>query len=176
LRRALRSAIIFLKTPALPEGAEQISLGQSDAARAASDAPGGKSTNTKALKGRNKRSASPVSPFQGWYVHVLRTWGDVRGSAVGGLASPDIPLTFSFADALDQELQISLLPLPSPLAVAYRVGEPAPQGGRFVAIWRRALAVGQPLPKMPLPLTVHTNVSVDLEDTYQRATADAYLT
>jgi hypothetical protein len=51
-----------------PEGAEQISLGQSDAARAASDAPGGESTNLQALKGRNRRPASPVSPFQGWYV------------------------------------------------------------------------------------------------------------
>jgi len=33
----------------------------------------------KALKGRNKRPASPVSPFQGWYVQILRTRGDVRG-------------------------------------------------------------------------------------------------
>ena len=28
--------------------------------------PSGESTNTQALKGRNKRAASPVSPFQGW--------------------------------------------------------------------------------------------------------------
>ncbi len=86
------------------------------------------------------------------------------------------PLTFSFADALEQELQISLPALPAPLAAAYRVGEPAPQGGRFVAIWRRALTVGQPLPKMPLPLTVQTSIAVDLEDTYRRAASDAYLT
>jgi hypothetical protein len=85
------------------------------------------------------------------------------------------PLTFSFADALDQELQISLPPLASPLAAAYRVGEPAPQGGRLVAIWRRPLRVGQPLPKMPLPLTVHTAIPIDLEATYQQAAADAYL-
>jgi hypothetical protein len=85
------------------------------------------------------------------------------------------PLTFSWADALDQELQISLPALPAPLAAAYRVGEPAPQGGRFVAIWRRALTVGQPLPRMPLPLTVQTAIPVDLEGTYQRAADDAYL-
>jgi len=44
LRGSLRSTIIFLKTPnTRPEGAEQISLGQSDAARTASDALGGES-------------------------------------------------------------------------------------------------------------------------------------
>jgi hypothetical protein len=86
------------------------------------------------------------------------------------------PESFSFADALDQELHISLPPLPAPLAVAYRVGEPAPEGGRFVAIWRRPLSVGQPLPTMGLPLTVHTAIPVNLEETYLRATADAYLT
>jgi hypothetical protein len=66
-----------------PEGAEQISLGQSDAARAASDAPGGESTNLQALKGRNKRPVSPVSPFQGWYV---------PGSAYPGRRSRVAPL------------------------------------------------------------------------------------
>jgi hypothetical protein len=85
------------------------------------------------------------------------------------------PVNFSFADALNQELQVSLPPLPPPLAATYRVGEPAPSGGRFVAFWRRALAVGQPLPIMPLPLTVATVVPVDLEATYARAAADAYL-
>jgi hypothetical protein len=85
------------------------------------------------------------------------------------------PMNFSFADALDQELHIALPPLPAPMAVAYRVGEPAPQGGRFVAIWRRTLSVGQPLPTMLLPLTVHTAIPVNLDETYRRATADAYL-
>jgi len=85
------------------------------------------------------------------------------------------PVNFSFADALHQELQISLPPLPAPLAVAYRVGEPAPQGGRFLAIWHRALAIAQPLLTMKLPLTVDVAISVDLEQTYTRAAADAYL-
>jgi hypothetical protein len=85
------------------------------------------------------------------------------------------PLTFSFADALERELQVSSPALSPPLAAAYRVGEPAPHGGRFVALWHYALTVGQPLPKMPLPLTVQTAIPVDLEETYQRAADDAYL-
>jgi hypothetical protein len=59
--------------------------------------------------------------------------------------------------------------------MSYRVGEPSPSGGRFLAIWRRPLAAGQPLPTMPLPLSVHLSVLVDLEVTYRRAAADAYL-
>lgn len=86
------------------------------------------------------------------------------------------PANFSFADALAQELQIALTPLPAPLAIAFRVGEPAPQGGRFVAIWPRTLKIGQPLPTMKLPLTVSTAIPINLEETYSRACADAYLT
>jgi hypothetical protein len=64
---------------------------------------------------------------------------------------------------------------PPPLAVSYRVGEPAATGGRLLAIWRRPLTVGAPLPTMPLPLGVDMRVQVDLEETYNRAAADAYL-
>jgi hypothetical protein len=85
------------------------------------------------------------------------------------------PLSFSFADSVAQELQISQPPSPPPMAVSYRVGEPAATGGSMLAIWRRKLVVGQPLPVLPLPLTVHEAVDVDLEQTYQRAAADAYL-
>jgi hypothetical protein len=85
------------------------------------------------------------------------------------------PVNFSFADALNEELHIKLSPLPPPLTITYRVGEPAPQDGRFVAIWPRTLSVGQPLPTMPLPLTVQASLAVNLEETYQLATADAYL-
>jgi hypothetical protein len=85
------------------------------------------------------------------------------------------PLRFSFAERIAQELQIEQPPLPAPLAVGYRVGEPAPNGGRFLALWRRPLAVGQPLPSLPLPLSVQESVPVDLEQTYQRATQAAYL-
>ncbi len=86
------------------------------------------------------------------------------------------PLAFSFADRLAAEAEIpGQPPLPSPLAVTYRVGEEAPSGGRLVAVWRRPLTVGQPLPAMPLPLTVHERITADLEGTYRRAAADAYL-
>jgi hypothetical protein len=61
------------------------------------------------------------------------------------------------------------------LAVSYRVGEPAATGGRILGIWRRPLTVGQPLPILKLPLTVDVAIAVDLEQTYGRAAADAYL-
>jgi hypothetical protein len=86
------------------------------------------------------------------------------------------PLAFSFADRIAQELQIRQPPLPPPLAVGYRVGEPAATGGRLLAIWRRPLTVGAALPRLRLPLTVDSAVPVDLEQTYARAAADAYLT
>ena len=37
------------------------------------------------------------------------------------------------------------------------------------------MTVGEPLPSMRLPLSVSESVPVDLERTYQRATAAAYL-
>ena len=87
------------------------------------------------------------------------------------------PRGFSFADRIAQELEIpDKTPLPAPMAAAYRVGEPAAEGGSYLAIWRRTLVVGQPLPTLPLPLTVHRAVPVDLESTYMQAAADAYLT
>jgi hypothetical protein len=86
------------------------------------------------------------------------------------------PFGFSFADALATELAIRQDPLPTPMAITYRVGEPAPNGGSFLGIWSRRLRVGEPLPTLPLPLSVHRSVTVDLEATYSRAAADAYLT
>jgi len=85
------------------------------------------------------------------------------------------PLGFSFADSLAQALQIKQTPCPAPLALSYRVGEPAPEGGRLLAIWRQRLTVGDPLPTMPLPLSVHLAIPVDLEQTYRQAAEDAYL-
>jgi hypothetical protein len=84
-------------------------------------------------------------------------------------------LNFSFADSIDQELQIKQPATPTPFAVSYRVGEPAATGGRLIAIWRRLLRVDTPLPTLPLPLTVHAAINVDLETTYMQAAADAYL-
>ena len=46
----------------------------------------------------------------------------------------------------------------------------------MIDIWRRPLAGGRPLPSLPLPITMDAAVAVDLEQTYMRAAADAYLT
>ena len=85
------------------------------------------------------------------------------------------PLRFSFADQVAAELGLQQPPCPAPFAVSYRVGEPAPGGGRFLALWRRPLTVGAPLPSVRLPLSLREEVVVDLEQTYQRAAAAAYL-
>jgi hypothetical protein len=85
------------------------------------------------------------------------------------------PLSFSFADAIAQELHLQPSSLPTPLAVSYRVGEPAASGGKLLAIWRRPLRVDEPLPDMKLALSVKRSIPVDLEQTYMRAAADAYL-
>jgi hypothetical protein len=85
------------------------------------------------------------------------------------------PLRFSFADQIASELQMNQPPCPAPFAVSYRVGEPAPNRGRFVAIRRHSLAVGETLPLVHLHLSVHESVEIDLEQTYTRASAAAYL-
>jgi hypothetical protein len=85
------------------------------------------------------------------------------------------PLRLSFADRIAEELQMDQPPCPAPFAVSYRVGEPAPNGGRFLAIWRRTLTVGMPLPPLRLHLSVTESVLVDLEQTYSRASSAAYL-
>lgn len=88
------------------------------------------------------------------------------------------PKGYSFSDAITSGLGMALPPLPPPFAAAYRVGEAVPVGddlGSLVGLWRRALKVGEPLPTLPLPLTVHRDVRIDLEATYQRAAKRVYL-
>jgi hypothetical protein len=85
------------------------------------------------------------------------------------------PVGFSFAERIAGELSIEQAPLLPPLAVSYRVGEPAASGGRFLAIWRRALRPGESLPILPLSLNTQLDVLVDLERTYSAAAAEAYL-
>lgn len=85
------------------------------------------------------------------------------------------PLSFSFADRIAEELQMSQPHLPPPFAVSYRVGEPAGTGGSLLAVWRRPLTIGADLPTVVLPLTTSMSVRVDLEQTYRRAAEDAYL-
>lgn len=86
------------------------------------------------------------------------------------------PYGFSFADELGRSLELEQPRLPTPMAISYRVGEEAPDGVRFLALWRRPLTVGEALPSVRLALTVHDSVTLDLEETYMRAAADAYLT
>jgi hypothetical protein len=86
------------------------------------------------------------------------------------------PLAFSFADQIAAEFQIAQPALPPPFAISYRVGEPAATGGRILGIWRRPLAADAALPNVMLPLDLQVKVPIDLENTYQRAAADAYLT
>ncbi len=86
------------------------------------------------------------------------------------------PAGFSFADRIAEELNIANQPaMPPPMAVSYRVGEPAASGGRLLALWRRPLIVGSPLTPLPLPLDVERAVTVELEPTYMCAATDAYL-
>jgi hypothetical protein len=85
------------------------------------------------------------------------------------------PLGFSYPDRIAAELNFAQPPCPAPCAVSYRVGEQAAGAGRFLAVWHRPLVVGAPLPSMVLPLNVYQSVTVDLEQTYARAAAGAYL-
>ncbi|VTU00759.1 Uncharacterized protein OS=Candidatus Entotheonella sp. TSY1 GN=ETSY1_25480 PE=4 SV=1: DUF4058 [Gemmataceae bacterium] len=89
------------------------------------------------------------------------------------------PRKFSFADAISAGVGLELPPLPSPFAAVYRVAGAIPVGddmGSRIGVWRRPLQVGEPLPTLPLPLSLHQSVTIDLEQTYQRAAERAYLT
>jgi hypothetical protein len=88
------------------------------------------------------------------------------------------PRGFSFSDAVTSGLGLELPSLPPPFGAAYRVGEPIPVGdapGNLLGLWRRQLRLGEPLPTLPLPLSVHRAVPIDLEETYRRAARRAYL-
>jgi hypothetical protein len=86
------------------------------------------------------------------------------------------PVGFSFADQIATELHLQQPSVLPPMAISYRVGEPAATGGRLLAIWGRPMTVGDTLPPIPLPLTSEQEVTLDLEQTYARAAEDAYQT
>jgi hypothetical protein len=88
------------------------------------------------------------------------------------------PAGFSFADAISDDLGLGEPATPPPHAISYRVGGPVPRDdemGTQVALWRRALEVGQPLPELPLPLDADQAVVIDLERTYHEAARRVYL-
>lgn len=81
------------------------------------------------------------------------------------------PRDFSLADAVARTLKIEQPTLPSPLAIAYAVGGALDEGGRNLSCRRVPLAVGQPMPPIPLALTADRAVSVNLESTYTKVTS-----
>jgi hypothetical protein len=122
---------------------------------------------------RNKDRADAKEAYSNRYLGYLRL--GVHLLLVDVLPRPK---GFSFSDIITSALGMELPPLPAPFAAAYRVGEIVPVGddqGNLVGLWRRQLRVGQPLPTLPLPLSVHRHVAIDLEETYQRATKRVYL-
>lgn len=119
---------------------------------------------------RNKDRPAACAAYTGTYAAYL-----LKGVHLLLVDIHRRPLSFSFADQIAAELRMEQPAMPAPFAVAYRVGEPAPQGGRFLAVWRRPLTVGTPLPTLPLALSLHDSVPVDLEATYTRASTAAYL-
>jgi len=119
-------------------------------------------------KDRPETRRSTTDRFLGYLTHgVHLLLVDVHGRPAG----------FSFADDLAAALMFPSPSVPAPCAVSYRMGGPAPQAGagHLLALWRRPLTVGAPLPTLPLALTPDSSVLVDLEQTYMRAATDAYL-
>ena len=58
-------------------------------------------------------------------------------------------------------------------ATAYRPRRPSEDASQDrIDIWRRSLAVGQPLPTMPLPLRNGPTVPLELEDAYEESRID----
>jgi hypothetical protein len=122
---------------------------------------------------RNKDRADAKETYSGRYLGYLRL--GVHLMLIDVLPRPK---GYSFADTITGVLGLKLPPLPPPFAVTYRVGEVVPVGedmGSLVGVWRRSLRVGQPLPSLPLPLSVHRAVAIDLEETYHRAATRPYL-
>lgn len=79
------------------------------------------------------------------------------------------PYGFTFGKLLSERYGVALPAAPAPVALSYRVGEIAATGGRMLAVWQRILTIGEPLPSIPLALTLDITLTIDLEPSYQRA-------
>jgi len=83
------------------------------------------------------------------------------------------PLQFSFGQRIAAELQIDTPAPPAPQAESYRVGSGAPFGGKFLAVWQRALAMGSAMQAIPLAVSGDSEIAIDLETTYMDAARKA---
>ena len=85
------------------------------------------------------------------------------------------PFAFSFADEIAERLQFPQQPSrQAPYAISYRVNS-ATSGETTVAVRHFSLKVGDPLPNAPLAIGFPDVVIVDLEETYRKAAASAYV-
>ncbi len=119
---------------------------------------------------RNKDRPSSREFYRNRYLSYL--WSDVH------LMLIDVhrrPLGFSFVEAMAAEVQCQFPVGLPPHVVSWYTGGPTPEGGQFLDGWYRSLAVGEPLPTLPLALTAEQTLMIDLERTYTEATHRAYL-
>src|SRR6266851_4150731 len=119
---------------------------------------------------RNKDRPSSREFYRNRYLSYL--WSGVH------LMLVDVhrrPLGFSFVEAMAAEVECQFPVGLPPHVVSWNAGGPTPEGGQFLDGWYRALAVGEPLPTLPLALTAERSLLIDLERTYSEATRRAYL-
>lgn len=118
---------------------------------------------------RNKDRPDARERYLGRYVGYVR-----RGVHLMLIDVLPRPAGFSFAEGLEANIGFRQSPCPTPFVCSYRVGEPVPEG-TIVGVWHRPLAVGEPLPTLPLALTTTNSVPIDLDHTYSEAARRVYL-
>jgi hypothetical protein len=119
---------------------------------------------------RNKDRPSSRDFYRNRYLGYL--WSGVH------LLLADVhrrPGGYSFPEAMAAELGCPFPVGLPPHAVSWNVGGSAPEGGRFFDGWYRPLAIGEPLPALPLVLAAGKSLLIDLEQTYSEAARRAYL-
>jgi len=122
------------------------------------------------LSPRNRCRMAAREQYAGRYMNTIR--GGVH------LMIVDVhrrPIGFSFPQLVAATFGETLPAAAAPTVVSYRVGAPAAQGGRMLAVWQEVLGIGKTLPSMPLPLGLDLIVNVDLESTYSQAASDSYV-
>lgn len=130
----------------------------------------GRSRRGRTDSPRNKDRPSAREQYAGRYLNYLR--GGVH------LLLVDVHrrrLDFSFAQLIAAGLAQTIPTPPAPSVVSYRVGASAAPGGRMLGVCQHSLVIGQPLPSIPLALSLDDQLTVDLEATYSRAAADSYV-